>query len=46
VFKVSFDTAYEWDEDFWELDNKFVLPLYIQQGLERKYLYVDEEVQP
>jgi hypothetical protein len=46
VFKMSFDTAYEWDEDFWELDNKFVLPLYIQQGLERKYLYVDEEVQP
>jgi hypothetical protein len=45
-FRVSFETAYEWDEDFWELDNKFVLPLYIQHGLERKCLYVDEEVQP
>jgi len=45
-FRVSFDTAYERDEDFWELDNKLVLPLYIQQGLERKCLYVDEEVQP
>jgi hypothetical protein len=45
-FRVSFDTAYERDENFWELDDKFVLPLYIQQGLERKCLYVDEEVQP
>jgi hypothetical protein len=45
-FRVSFKTAYEWDEDFWELDDKFVLPLYIQQGLEKKCLYVDEEVQP
>jgi len=46
VFRVSFDTAYEWDERFWELDEKFALPLYIQRGLERKCLYVDEEVQP
>ena len=46
TFRVSFDTAYERDEDFWELDNKLVLPLYIQQGLEKKRLYVDEEVQP
>jgi len=45
-FRVSFDTACERDEDFWELDKKLVLPLYIQRGLERKCLYVDEEVQP
>jgi len=44
TFRVSFDTAYERDEDFWELDNKLVLPLYIQRGLEKKCLYVDEEV--
>jgi len=43
-FRVSFKTAREWDEDFWELDNKLVLPLYIQRGLEKKCLYVDEEV--
>ena len=36
-FRVSFETACECDS---------VLPLYIQQGLERKCLYVDEEVQP
>ena len=46
TFRVSFDTAYERDEDFWELNKKLVLPLYIQRGLEKKYLYVDEEVQP
>jgi len=45
-FRVSFETAYEWDERFWELDEKFALPLYIQQALEKKCLYVDEEVQP
>jgi len=45
-FKVKFETAYEWDENFWELDDKFVLPLYIKQRLQEKYLYVDEEVQP
>jgi len=44
TFRVSFDTAYERDEDFWELDKKLVLPLYIQRGLEKKCLYVDEEV--
>ena len=44
TFRVSFDTAYERDEDFWELDKKLVLPLYIQQALEKKCLYVDEEV--
>jgi len=43
-FRVSFETAHERDESFWELDDKFVLPRYIQQGLEKKYLYVDEEV--
>jgi len=43
-FRVSFKTAYESDEDFWELGDKFVLPLYIQQALEKKCLYVDEEV--
>jgi hypothetical protein len=43
-FRVSFKTAYEWDEDFWELDDKFVLPLYIQRGLKKQCLYVDEEV--
>ena len=36
-FRVGFETAYECD---------CVLVLYIQQGLERKCLYVDEEVQP
>ena len=36
-FRVSFETAYECDS---------VLPLYIQRGLEKKCLYVDEEVQP
>jgi len=46
AFRVSFDTAYERDEDFWELNKKLVLPLYIQRGLEKKCLYVDEEVQP
>jgi hypothetical protein len=44
TFRVRFNTAYQSDEDFWELDDKFVLPLYIQRGLERKCLYVDEEV--
>jgi len=34
-FRVGFERAYECDS---------VLPLYIQQGLERKCLYVDEEV--
>jgi hypothetical protein len=43
-FRVSFKTAREWDKDFLELDDKFVLPLYIQLGLEKKSLYVDEEV--
>ncbi len=43
-FRVSLETAHGWDENFWELDEKHVLPLYIQQGLQEKYLYVDEEV--
>jgi len=45
-FRVSFETAYESDEGFWELSDNLVLPLYIQRGLEKKCLYVDEEVQP
>jgi hypothetical protein len=45
-FRVSFETAHDWDEDYWGLDDKFVLPLYIQQRLQEKYLYVDEEVHP
>jgi len=43
-FRVRFETACERDESLWELEDKFVLPLYIQRGLERKCLYVDEEV--
>jgi hypothetical protein len=43
-FRVSFDTAYDRNEYPYELSEKLVLPLYIQRGLEKKCLYVDEEV--